>query len=809
MSYEGYSERGQGSEERGPGSFTYSPGGVPQAQANGPTLVNMNNTKVADINSVASVPTTAVNHDQTLGIIGKFASEQLGKKVEEIRGVKFLEGMQRAATGEALTGIINDRPWYSKIFGDGPVAEGARAFEVESRVNRWVAEQDNDMASLRKQAPEAIPGYIASSIKKFQTGDANTDTMIAMQVMQQAPSLIKRHTRENFAYQQEEATTKQFGMWQAGAEGLQVVGAAAGQGFYTPSEIASREDSFLGSLQLTAGQNPDTWSTNLKGFVGNMATQGQFHAIGVMEKNGIFKAMKPEEQVKIAGFVAAQKAAHASAARETYAAKIDKVKFEAAYGRDGRPMSGQEVYDEFASLNNDYKARSGNDHSLIALTQQSSTVMSAAQALLQINRERETEAKAAGKLMDKEQAVQRDLDVIDQNITSGDTKSAILAGGKESLVNDNFYGRWKAAMVADPTGVKAAELVAKDSTGGHRVEQVASELGRMANMASDNITDNFRIAHSQFQAIKAAHPMLPGDKNPAVSLYYTSDQFRRLSRYDSEIKSIPPGTDPKTRAAREEVAYQLAAKTMGGEMRNFSKDAQALFDEDFKTNFQGTQWFGDSNSKEYAGVTTKGLPFTRNDAPMPFTKRLVQSTTQAYFAQSEGSGLSDKERMADAMRRSTVDTEVFGKYGWMQGEGRTKLADSLTFSPHAGNVPFAKEELTTGMDLLMQDRIKQVAGDKTPDDIMVIRVPDKGLDPQFHAVVVVNGESKFIEFSGEEIALKSGQVRSGKIQIKGNLEFGPKLTSLPDTRMPSPYASKEAWATYRQQQADDKAKRTK
>lgn len=808
MAFEGYSERGQGSEERGPGTFTYSPGGVPQAQANGPTLVNMNNTKVADINSVSLVP-GKTSHDQTLGIIGKFASEQLGKKVEEIRGVKFLEGMQRAATGEALTGIINDRPWYSKIFGDGPVAEGARAFEVESRVNRWVAEQDNDMASLRKQSPEAIPAYIAASIKKFQTGDANTDTMIAMQVMQQAPSLIKRHTRENFAYQQEEATTKQFGMWQAGAEGLQVVGAAAGQGFYTPNEIATREDSFLQSLQLTAGQNPDTWGTNLKGFVGNMASQGQFHALAVMEKNGIFKAMKPEEQVKLAGFISSQKAAHATAARETYAAKIDKIKFEAAYGRDGRPMSGQEVYDSYAALNSDYAQRSGNDHSLIALTQQSSTVMSAAQALLQLNRERESEAKAAGKLMDKEQAAQRDLDVIDQNITASDSKAAILAGGAEKLVNDNMYGRWKSAMVADPSGVKAAELVAKDSVGGHKVDQIASELGRMANMASDNITDNFRIAVSQFQAIKAAHPMLPGDKNPAVSMYYTSDQFRRLSRYESEIKSIPPGTDAKTRAAREEVAYQIAARTMGGEQRSFGKEAQGLFDESFKADFQGTQWFGDSNSKEYAGVKTKGLWFTRNDAPTPFTRRLVQSTAQAYYAQSDGSGLSEKERMADAMRRATVDTEVFGKYGWMQGEGRTKLADSLTFSPMAGSVPFAKEELTTGLDLLMGDRIKSVAGDKNPDDVMVIRVPDKGLDPQFHAVVVVDGQSKFIEFSGEEIALKASQVRSGKIQIKGNLEFGPKLSSLPDTRMPSPYASAEAWAKYRQQQADDKAKRNK
>lgn len=726
MAFEGYSERGQGSEERGPGTFTYAPHGVPQARADGPTLVNMNNSKVRDINTVTQVPGN-VNNDQTIGIIAKFASEQLGKKVEEIRGAKFLEGMQRAATGEALTTIINDRPWYSTIFGDGPVAEGARAFEVESRVNKWVAEQDNDMASLRRQSPDAIPGYIASSIKKFQTGDPDTDTMIAMQVMKQAPALIKRHTRENFAHVQEEAAIKQFGMWTSGAAGLQAIGVAAKDGYYTPNEMATREDSFLMSLQPPVGSNPDTWNTRLNGFIGHLAEQGQFHALGVIEKNGIIGAMKPDDRIKTEKLMDIAKRQHASHAADGYASQIADIQAKARL----REMNANDVVAAYDAIDADYQARTGNSAGIVPRATRSSTEVSAIQAQARY------EAAAVKDIVGAEKGAAQDAEIGKSLVTT--TSGELVAGGlSPSLVDPVMYERFASFNTSDPVQFKQQiSLLVHDARGERANPLIKAELANLVNSAtSDTIDDNYLKGYMYW---KEMGKTLQGGLN-ARGVYFDSKASSQYAAFDRHLA----GRDPKEFGQFAFQSSQTQRLRPGHEWTAAEKKGVEKFIENNYNEMKGTWFLNDNNltkaSKDVIfdmfAVDYKEL--SRNNADVPAVLTEVNARARAQ-------GL-----------------ESYGDYAWKRDPERPPLNSYFKETDIGKKRLVTDKELNEGINALVQWKAKKMAGEgyvtSNIADIQVLRGDING-KPAFQMLVTdTDGMAHLGEFDADDIeAVLKGQ----------------------------------------------------
>ena len=178
MTWTGYSEHGRGSQERGPSTYTADPGSSPQARsADVGQAVRMqrpSSTPAPTINVGAS----SGRPDPTLSAMLQLGQEVLQKEIERRREQAFLEGMVQAASGQALTEIVGNQPWYSRIFGPSAAVEGARAYSAQAAVARWVAEQQNNMGELRAMSPDAIPSRLMESMDSFMTGDAQTDSMI-------------------------------------------------------------------------------------------------------------------------------------------------------------------------------------------------------------------------------------------------------------------------------------------------------------------------------------------------------------------------------------------------------------------------------------------------------------------------------------------------------------------------------------------------------------------------------------------------------------------------------------------------------
>ena len=186
-----------------------------------------------------------------------FAEKLLESAAKELAAKRFLEGVQRAASGEALTDIINSQPWYSRIFGPSSAVEGARQYSLDAQAAKFDAAVQARMPELRNTSPDELPGIIQEMSKEFQTGDAVTDAQLGLRFVKTLPNLIKQHTREYYKAQQEHASNQRFNAWQQLGTSLQATYLAGDMA--TEDDRLLRQAQLLQALQLPAGVDPESW----------------------------------------------------------------------------------------------------------------------------------------------------------------------------------------------------------------------------------------------------------------------------------------------------------------------------------------------------------------------------------------------------------------------------------------------------------------------------------------------------------------------------------------------------------------------
>jgi len=219
--------------------------------------------------------------DKTAAAIFGFAETLLKPMAAELAERKFLEGVQRASSGEALTEIVNTQPWYSKIFGPSSAVEGARQYSLDAQAAKFDAAVQQAMPTLRNTSPDELPGIIQKMSKEFETGDPTTDAQLGLRLTKVLPNLIQAHTREYYKAQQEQAYNQRFDAAQQNATSLQIV---------SQDQMASEDDkqlrqaNFLQGFVLPAGVDPESHKQFIQTSLASLAEAGQFHALDVAMK---------------------------------------------------------------------------------------------------------------------------------------------------------------------------------------------------------------------------------------------------------------------------------------------------------------------------------------------------------------------------------------------------------------------------------------------------------------------------------------------------------------------------------------------
>ena len=238
-----------------------------------------------------NVQQQAAMNQRTMDALTRMGNNLIEPMVKQEQEQLFLQGAQRQMQGEALTDIVNSQPWYSKIFGPSASAQGARKMAELTSVDQVVNGMAADMGNLRSLSPEEFQAKLRESTQQHLTGDEEADTTIQMQILESSQALIKAHTKEHYAYTQEQMQAQYTNGALANAEQLQQGAQAFSKGTLSSDEYDALKWKVSASLQPMEGQNEQSYFDSVHSAGVEAMQQGNWHYVKLMEDAGIVSAM--------------------------------------------------------------------------------------------------------------------------------------------------------------------------------------------------------------------------------------------------------------------------------------------------------------------------------------------------------------------------------------------------------------------------------------------------------------------------------------------------------------------------------------
>lgn len=176
---------------------------VPQTQAAQRQALRTNASGGGAVLTARALQIPESKGDATFQVLARLGGELIKPHLEAERTAAYVQGMQKAATGQAIKEIVDEQPWYSKLFGSTSLVDGARAYTASAKANTIAAEMEAALPELRKMPPSEFNAYATQQITAANTGDSATDMLIMQQVSATLPSVMKGQAKAHLRYQQE------------------------------------------------------------------------------------------------------------------------------------------------------------------------------------------------------------------------------------------------------------------------------------------------------------------------------------------------------------------------------------------------------------------------------------------------------------------------------------------------------------------------------------------------------------------------------------------------------------------------------
>lgn len=433
---------------------------------------------------------------------GKFVEGQ----IEERKTEAFVEGMQRAAAGEAVADIVKETPWWAKMLGSADPAEGARWYAGHTVAQSTVADLDDRMPELRQLPPDQARALISKEAQARLTGDPSTDAAVLQQMSQALPALFKRHTKAHLGYLNEQAVASMTASTMQAGRRLQQVASGQASQEYSKQDLEDARVSFLSAmLPPSPDMDPELLAQVRVRALEHLANSGSLHAFTVLDTPigdapSYISTLNPEVQDKLYARMAVAEGKARARFAEQYSEDLARLTVESSAPREG--AAAMDLRPTMDKLNADYRRLTGSRSNYFTKEDEAAYLSRSAVAIRHAQeRAWDRQQALAEKLREsnkKVEAEQTELASVQQAVASGTLNELRTRLGEKDI--DRYLLEIMHAA-PDPASREALQLRVFSSGGGSRVLQDGNErsvINSLAGMEQGVMTDAFRGVYEQF-----------------------------------------------------------------------------------------------------------------------------------------------------------------------------------------------------------------------------------------------------------------------------------------------------------------------
>ncbi len=710
--------------------------------------------RVTQAPGVGNVPA----EDPTTSLLFKMGEKILAPALKDAKRRKFLEGMTRAANGEAVKDIVDQQPAWAALFGDTDVVAGARAYESQAAVSRVVQSLEESMPDMRKLPPEAASGAYAERLKQGMTGDPEVDINVMASVSKMLPAVMKRHAKEHYSYLQEQASESESKARLADADAIMAAASGLQSGTVTQEEFDLRVAQLPARGRPALGRNMESYAKQLAADMGLMARKGQLHALNAYRKAGFMEALPADLAKQVEGAVDVAENQLAARYSGEWADEIAAIKLRAEQPNlpGNTPRS---VIESIRGLNDQYRKATGSTRDIVPLNETVSTALGLGKAIYQAEKERlrdETKRlEDLAKAGEKDLLEAQKLSLVDRYLAAGDTVQAkLLPGVSDELIHTQFVKRYQQEAAAGKGGEFLA-LAYKQSRYINPVLQAQLTAGLRGN-TMNGVTDGLMQSYQQWRGLRGMD-----DDGSLAAAYFAQDNM------DAKMEAfhvLSNGGDPVAAGSAYQYAFvrPLAHKPDPMSAKERKALSKGLMSE---LSFTKPEWLG-------------GEVDLRSDQ-LDFVTRATQRAAEVYMGAVPGITPERARKLAlDQAQREGL--QVMGGFVWMDGKNQTPVTTEVErrIGPDVPADP-------TSRGRMFREAIRAGLGKYADEPVALMRDPSGAA--ALMASVVVDGATKVVRIPFDDMAATARkwitEERKPRVPILGikkeSLQFGPDITYQP------------------------------
>ncbi|KAF1043426.1 MAG: hypothetical protein GAK35_02210 [Herbaspirillum frisingense] len=226
---------------------------------------------------------------RTIDALNSLTQGALQPLIDAERKKQYFDGMSRVAQGQSLIAIEKEQPWYSQIFGPSATVQGAQAMAANTAITQSQTDFMNDMPELRKQSPDQVRQYLVNKAANIgMTGDPLVDATVQAKLAESWGPMLKTHTKEHVAWQQEDMFNKQVNMGVSLGVNLKAQRHANQQTGWDEKDKQREYDNFVASMQPAPGQTEQSWRGAMTQILDSNLKGGNFDAYNAIKQSELW-----------------------------------------------------------------------------------------------------------------------------------------------------------------------------------------------------------------------------------------------------------------------------------------------------------------------------------------------------------------------------------------------------------------------------------------------------------------------------------------------------------------------------------------